>query len=397
VESLGSTSFQNNNNSMIRIGLVAGEASGDMLGAGLINELSKNIENISIEGIGGEKLANTGMNILFPMERLSVMGFTEVVGRYRELKGIRNSIKEHFISNPPDVFIGIDAPDFNLGLEIELRKAGIKTVHYVSPSVYAWREYRVKKIRKAVDLILNLFPFESEIYNKYNIKNQYVGHHLADKINDEVDVERARKELNLPAEKIIVALLPGSRLTEINKIAGPLLKAAKISKKSNDNLHFVSSLVNEKSLASFERIKNEVIPDLNINVYLDETHKVMEASDIIILASGTATLEAMLFKKPMIVVYKLSWLTHIIVKLLAKIPYASLPNILAGKIIVPEYLQYDCTAENISSELNRFLDSSDKVDLMKIELSKLTKQLRKGANKQAANAIIDLLKDDVND
>lgn len=162
---------------MIRIGLVAGEASGDMLGAGLINELTKHIENISIEGIGGEKLSETGMNVLFPMERLSVMGFTEVLGRYRELKGIRDSLIEHFIKHPPDIFIGIDAPDFNLGLEKELRKAGIKTVHYVSPSVYAWREYRVKKIRKAVDLILNLFPFEADIYmsasngKRFNIKS----------------------------------------------------------------------------------------------------------------------------------------------------------------------------------------------------------------------------------
>jgi lipid-A-disaccharide synthase len=381
---------------MIRIGLVAGEASGDILGAGLINELSKNIESISIEGIGGEKLANTGMNILFPMERLSVMGFTEVLARYKELKGIRDSLKEHFISNPPDIFIGIDAPDFNLGLEKALRKAGIKTVHYVSPSVYAWREYRVKKIGKAADLILSLFPFESEIYNKYNVKNRYVGHPLADKISNDIDVGKARKELNLPLEKTIVALLPGSRLSEINKIAGPLLKAAEISKKTNDNLHFVSSLVNEKSLSCFERIKNKIAPDLNIKVYLDKTHKVMEASDIIMLASGTATLEAMLFKKPMIVTYKLSWLTHLIVKLLAKISYASLPNILAGKKIVPEYLQYDCTAENLSSELNRLLNSSEQVDLMKIEFSKLTKQLRKGADKQAANAITELLKADEN-
>ena len=376
---------------MIRIGLVAGEASGDMLGAGLITELTNNFEELSIEGIGGDKLAEAGMDMLFPMERLSVMGITEVLGRYLELRKIRESLKEHFIKHPPDIFIGIDAPDFNLGLEKELRKAGIKTIHYVSPSVYAWREYRIKKIREAVDLILNLFPFESEIYNKYNVKNQYVGHPLADKINKAADVSGARKELNLPLEKTVIALLPGSRLTEIKKIAAPLLKAAEISKKSNNQLHFISGLVNEKSLSCFEKIKNELTPGLNIDVYIDKTHSVIEAADIIMLASGTATLEAMLFKKPMIVAYRLSWLTHFIVKLLAKIPYASLPNILAGKIIVPEYLQYECTAENLSSELNSLLNSSEKMEQMKIEFSALSNQLRRGADKQAAKAVIKLL------
>ncbi|HIF50110.1 MAG TPA: lipid-A-disaccharide synthase [Thiotrichaceae bacterium] len=376
---------------MIRIGLVAGEASGDMLGAGLINELKKTTENISIEGIGGEKLADTGMKILFPMERLSVMGFTEVLGRYRELKGIRDDLIAYFIKNPPDVFIGIDAPDFNLGLEKELREAGIKTIHYVSPSVYAWREYRVKKIKKAVNLVLNLFPFESEIYNKYDVENRYVGHPLADKISNKIDVNRARKELSLPTDKIVVALLPGSRVTEINKIAGPLIKAAEISKKTNDSLHFVSSLINEKSLKCFEYIKNKLAPDLKIDVHVDKTHQVMEAADIILLASGTATLEAMLFKKPMIVAYKMSWLTYIIVKLLVKIPYASLPNILAGRFIVPEYLQSRCTAKKISSELNEFLSSSRKCEQMKTELSKLTKQLKIGADEHAAKAVMELI------
>jgi len=376
---------------MIRIGLVAGEASGDMLGAGLISELAKNIENISIEGIGGEKLANSGMTMLFPMERLSVMGFTEVLSRYRELKGIRDNLIEHFIKHPPDIFIGIDAPDFNFGLEKELRKAGIKTVHYVSPSVYAWREYRVKKIRKSTDLILSLFPFESEIYNKHGVENRYVGHPLADKISGEVDVKQAREELSLPLEKTVVALLPGSRLAEIEKIAAPLLEAAEISKNTNNNLHFISGLINEETLSCFEEIKNEIAPALDVDTYVNKTHRVMEAADIIILASGTATLEATLFKKPMIVAYRLSWLTHFIVKLLAKIPYASLPNILAGKIIVPEYLQYECTAENLSSELNKLLNSDELVEQMKMELAKLSKQLRKGADKQAAKAVIELI------
>ncbi len=382
---------------MIRIGLVAGEASGDTLGAGLINELSKHFEDISIEGIGGDKLAKAGMKMLYPMERLSVMGLTEVLGRYNELKGIRNNLIDHFIKNPPDVFIGVDAPDFNLFLEKKLREAGIKTVHYVSPSVYAWREYRVKKISKAVDLMLNLFPFESEIYKKYNIKNKYVGHPLADLISKEIDVIQARIELGLPEDKTIIALLPGSRLNEIKKIAPPLLNAAMISKEQNINLYFVCGLVNERTSTCFEEIKKEVAPDLEVDVHINRTHRVMEAADIIMLASGTATLEAMLFNKPMIVAYRLSWLTHLIVKLLAKIPYASLPNILAGKRIVPEYLQYDCTAENLSSELNNLLISEDKIAKMKKEFSSLSAQLRKGADKQAADAVMELIQDVSND
>ncbi|MBL1142355.1 MAG: lipid-A-disaccharide synthase [Proteobacteria bacterium] len=380
---------------MIRIGLVAGEASGDILGAGLINELGKEIKNISVEGVGGAKLAKSGMNILYPMERLSVMGFTEAVSRYRELKVMRDDLIKYFIKNPPDVFIGIDAPDFNLFLEKSLREAGIKTVHYVSPSIYAWREYRIKKIKKSVDLMLNLFPFETDIYSKHGIRNCYVGHPLADKIKNNINIQKIKTELKLPTDKKIIALLPGSRISEIKKIAAPLLNAAELSNKSNTNLHFVSSLVNDKSLKCFEEIKKEVVPGLNVDVFIDKTYQVMASADIIMLASGTATLEAMLFNKPMIVAYRLSWLTHLIVKLLAKIPYASLPNILAGKRIVPEYLQYKCTSKNLSNELNDLLTSNEKIETMKTEFSDLTKQLIQGADKQAAKAIMELINSEV--
>ena len=379
---------------MVRIGIVAGEASGDMLGAGLLNELVKKNKDISIEGIGGERLARAGMKILFPMERLSVMGITEVLGRYFELRNIRDKLRDHFIKHPPDIFIGIDAPDFNLWLEKELRNAGIKTVHYVSPSVWAWREYRVKKIRKSVDLILNLFPFESAIYNKYDVPNRYVGHPLADKLPSEPDIREARTELNIPLDMTVVALLPGSRLTEIKKIAEPLLKAAAISQSENNNLYYVSGLVDKKSLDNFQEIKNRVAPDLNIDMNIGKTQRVMEAADIIMLASGTATLEAMLYKKPMIVAYRLSWVTHVIVKLLAKIPYASLPNILAGKRLVPECLQSNCTPEILSSELNKLLKSDEQVEQMKIEFSVLSEQLKMNADLQAANAILEIIEGD---
>jgi lipid-A-disaccharide synthase len=379
---------------MVRIGIVAGEASGDMLGAGLINELEKNIKALSIEGVGGEKLAAKGIKILFPMERLSVMGITEVAGRYFELRNIRNELLKHFILHPPDVFIGIDAPDFNLWLEKKLRKAGIKTVHYVSPSVWAWREYRVKKIRMAADLVLNLFPFETAIYEKYGIPNRYVGHPLADKITASPNTQAARADLQLPQKKTIVAILPGSRLSEIKRIASPLLKAAVLSQKTNPNLYFISGLIDEKSLNYFIEIKNKVAPDLDVNINVGKTHQIMEAADFIMLASGTATLEAMLFKKPMVVAYKLSFLTHLIVKLLAKIPYASLPNVLAGKMLVPECLQSRCTPEILSSELNKLLESDEQTEKMKMEFTDLSCQLKKNADLQAANAILELIGSD---
>lgn len=379
---------------MVRIGIVAGEASGDMLGAGLIKELGKKIEALSIEGIGGIKLVTTGMKVLYPMERLSVMGITEVAGRYFELKKIRQNLLKHFIKYPPDIFIGIDAPDFNLWLEKELRKAGIKTVHYVSPSVWAWREYRVKKIRMAADLVLSLFPFEAAIYDKYGVPNRYVGHPLADKITSTPNISVARSGLNIPREKIVIALLPGSRLSEIKRIAGPLLKAAVLSQTTYSNLYFISGLIDEKTRNHFIEIKDKVAPELEINISVGNTHQVMEAADFIMLASGTATLEAMLFKKPMVVTYKLSFLTHLIVKLLAKIPYASLPNVLAGKMLVPECLQSRCTPEILSSELNKLLGSNEQTEKMKLEFVELSGQLKKNADLQAADAIFELLEGD---
>ena len=379
---------------MLRIAIVTGEPSGDMLGAGLVHELSKRVKDISIEGIGGEKLANEHMNILFPMEKLSVMGFTEVLGRYFELKDIREKLIKHFLKDPPDIFIGIDAPDFNLFLEKKLRNAGIKTVHYVSPSIWAWRRNRIKKIRESVDLILNLFPFEGDIYNKFNIPNKYVGHPLADKLPDEPNTESARNELDIPLTKTVIALLPGSRLTEIKRIAIPLLKAALLTQSKHKNLFFISALTNEQSANVFKKLADKITPQLKINIYTDKTHRVIESSDIIMLASGTASLEAMLLKKPMIVTYKLSWPTYFIVKLLAKIPYASLPNILAGREIVPECLQFKCRPKILASELDKLLNSEKSIKKLTNHFAKLSIDLRKKANYQAANSVLELIKND---
>ena len=377
---------------MLRIGIVAGEPSGDMLGAGLVHELSKKVENISIEGIGGEKLANEKMNILFPMERLSVMGFTEIFGRYFELKKIRGKLIKYFLENPPDVFIGIDAPDFNLYIEKKLRQAGIKTIHYVSPSIWAWRENRVKNIRESVDLILNLFPFETEIYDKYNIPNRYIGHPLADTLlSSPPDIKSARSQLDIPLGKKMIAILPGSRKNEIRRIAPSLLKAAYILQQKNKNILFVSALVDKSSYEIFKKIKNKVTPTLEIKNHIGKTHRIIESSDIVMLASGTATLETMLLYKPMVVVYKLSWPTYFIVKMLTKIPYASLPNILANDNIVSECLQHRCRPKVIVSELDKLLNSSNNIKKTINCYKKLSNILRKQANSGAANAVLKLI------
>ncbi len=376
---------------MLRIGIVAGEASGDMLGAGLVDALSKTVPDLSIEGIGGERLIAIGMNVLYPLATLSVMGITEVLSRYRQLKTIRTALRDHFIKNPPDVFIGIDVPDFNLWLETELRAAGIKTVHYVSPSVWAWRQYRIKKIARAVDLVLNLFPFESKIYDQYGIPNHYVGHPLADQLEIMPDQITVRNQLGLPLDKTIIAILPGSRLHEIDKIAPPLIQAAEIVARSEQRLMFVSSFVNDESLARFNNIQTRLAVNINIDLHVAKTHLVMAAADVIMLASGTATLEAMLLKKPMIVAYRLSWLSHLIIKCLANIPYAALPNILAGEEIVQEYLQSDCTPQKLADGLQKILNAKADNVVLQDRYSVLSNQLRKNANQQAAQAVLKLI------
>lgn len=376
---------------MLRIGIVAGESSGDILGAGLLNAIKMQNHELQVEGIGGNKMIEAGMNSLYTMDKLSVMGFTEVVGRFFELHSIRKRLRAHFLKNPPDIFIGIDAPDFNLWLEKELRTAGIKTVHYVSPSVWAWREYRVKKIQQSVDLMLNLFPFESDFYDKHNVPNKFVGHPLADELADKGNTRAARQELGLPEEKKIVAILPGSRINEVNKIASPLLIAAEQATCIFDDLHFVSGFINKDTNDRFKMIKQQVAPDLQIDMYIGKTHRVMEAADVIMLASGTATLEAMLLQKPMIVAYRLSWITYYIVKALAKIPYASLPNILADKKIIPECLQGDCTADKILSELNKLLIENNNISTIQKEFARLSTELKKNANEIAAKSVLDLI------
>jgi len=376
---------------MLRIGIVVGEASGDLLGAQLIRDLKEKYSDVEVVGIGGKHLIENGCQSLFDMERLSVMGIFEIFGRLFELLGIRRKLTKYFIENPPDIFIGIDAPDFNLTLEENLRSQGIRTVHYVSPSVWAWRESRLKKISRAVDLMLVLFPFELPYYEKNNITVRFVGHPLATQLNKTTDKNSVREVLGLPSDKIIIALMPGSRKSELNQHSQIFLKTALWCQERHDNLYFVANMVDEQTEVMFNKVINETSPDLPITIFTNDSRRVMEASDLLLLASGTITLEAMLLKKPMVVAYRVSWLTYQIFSRLIHAPYVALPNLLADKLLVPECLQYDCTPEKLGSELSAWLNDESAVEKLKHEFDVIHQGMIQQKRHTAIDAIMPLI------
>ena len=376
---------------MLRIGIVAGEASGDFLGSHLITAL-KNIDtNVEIIGIGGKLMESAGCQCIYPVEKLSVMGISEIFSKFTELVSIRAHIKKIFLENPPDVFIGIDAPDFNFPLEKMLKKNGIRTIHYVSPSVWAWREYRLKSIAGCTDLMLTLFPFEVSLYDKHGITAQFVGHPLAHTIPMESDRHTARSELELPDNRPIVALFPGSRQAELNKLVIPFLKTANWCRDRLENIHFICNLVNESDREYVQTWIQKISPDINVSLYTGKSLVVMAAADVILLASGTASLEAMLIKRPMVVAYKVNWLTYQIAKRLIRVPYVSLPNLLAGRKIVMECLQENCQPEIMGNEIINLLNDKNRaVDLIR-DFGKLHKKISAGADNNVAKAVLDFV------
>lgn len=373
--------------------LVAGEASGDILGAGLVRELKVFYPDARFIGIGGPKMLAEGFETLFPMERLSVMGVVEVLGRIKELLHIRKSVRQTLLSERPAIFIGIDAPDFNLPLERKLRDAGIRTVHYVSPSVWAWRRKRILKIRKAVDHMLCLLPFELEIYQEYSVPATFVGHPLADQIPLEPDVDCARQALGLSSTEQIVGLLPGSRGGEVSRLAPLFLEAAAEMVKMQPNLRFLVPCANNSRRQQIQQLLDQRSDKLPVTLVDECSHEVMTAANALLLASGTAALEGMLHKKPMVVSYRVNTLTYQLVKRLLTVEYVSLPNLLAGEEIIPELLQDGATVEALASATLAALNDTQANTRLRKKYDELHRQLRQNADVQAAKVVVGLVAD----
>lgn len=374
---------------MIRFGMVAGEDSGDILGADLINALKKKFPQAIFEGIGGSKMIDEGFKSLFPLERLSVMGLFEPLKRLPELIHIYQTLKKYFLLNRPHVFIGIDAPDFNLRLEKFLKQNGIKTAHYVSPTIWAWREARIHKIKKAIDLMLGIFPFEQAIYREHSLNFCYVGHPLACKIPLVSDQIKAKEQLQLPQKDKIIAILPGSRKQELKYLAAPFIETAKWMAAQDHTLRFITASPNRAREDQFKQIlKNSDGP--KVESFQGQSTQVMAASDAILVASGTASLEAMLVKRPTVVAYKMSAFTFAIAKRLIKVPFIALPNILANKCLMPEFIQ-ELNPQQMGQTLLNFIQDVDKSKELIKEFEQIHHQLRKNAGEIAANAIMDLM------
>ncbi|WP_137974335.1 lipid-A-disaccharide synthase [Pseudomonas sp. F(2018)] len=368
------------------VALVAGEASGDILGAGLMQALKQKHPQIEFIGVGGPRMEAEGLVSSFPMERLAVMGLVEVLGRLRELLGRRKRLIKELIAAKPDVFIGIDAPDFNLTLELKLRQAGIRTVHYVSPSVWAWRQKRVLKIREACDLMLTLFPFEARFYLGHQVPVRFVGHPLANTIPLQADRDGAREALGLTPDDSVVALLPGSRGGEVARLGELFLDAAERLRALRPGVQFVLPCANAERRAQLEAMLAG--RNLPLRLLDGRSHEALAACDAVLIASGTATLEALLHKRPMVVAYKVAPLTYRILKRLVKSPYISLPNLLAERMLVPELIQDAATPDALAQTLAPLLEDGA---VQTLGFDVIHRALRQDASEQAADAVLKLV------
>jgi lipid-A-disaccharide synthase len=380
-----------------RIALVAGEASGDLLGAGLIDALRKRFPDAAFAGIGGDAMRAAGMETWFDATELAVMGLAEVLRHLPRLLRVRRTLRERVLAWAPDVFIGIDAPDFNLGVERWLKQRGVRTVHYVSPSVWAWREKRAEKIGRSADRVLCLFPMEPAIYARHGVDARFVGHPLADEMPLEPDRATARARLGLDPERPLLALLPGSRVGEITRLGGDFLAAAAHLLRHDPRLQVVVPMANEAAAQAFAQLlaAHPDAPALHgaLRVVHGHARPLMIASDAVLLASGTATLEAMLAKRPMVVAYKVAPLTYTLVKGLGmlKVDRFSLPNVLAGEDLVPELMQHECTPANLAHATLRALEDPAVSARLAPRFRALHEALRQDASARAADAVAELV------
>jgi lipid-A-disaccharide synthase len=380
------------------IGIVANEPSGDQLGALLVQALRQKRPGLRFVGVAGPKMLAQGCESLFPMERLSVMGLVEVLKVLPELLRLRRDLVRRLQAFEPAVVIGVDAPDFNLGLERRLRARGIPSVHLVSPTVWAWRPGRVKVIRRSVDLMLSIFPFEAEFLRDHRVRVEYIGHPLADEIPMNVDRTGARRALGLEseagaAESATIALLPGSRRSEIDALAKPMLETAQWCHARRQGLRFIAPMVSPALFERFDAMRRELAPEVSLRLFEGRSREVIAAADCVLTASGTATLETLLLKRPMIVAYRLHWLTYRLVTLLRliKVRYAAMANLLVGRELAPEFLQARCRADLMGPAVLAMLDDSRRRAEIEQVYSEVHRALRRNAAERAADAILALL------
>ena len=376
----------------IIIGIVAGEASGDLLGSHLMAALREVRTDIEFVGIGGPKMQAAGMNILFPMEKLAVRGYVEVLRHYREITGIRRKLKNHFLVNRPDLFIAVDAPDFNLDLELTLKESGIPTIHYVSPSIWAWRGERIGKIKRAVSHMLALFPHEPKLYQQAGVPVDYVGHPLADMLPDQPKRTEMRETMRIPLQARVFAFLPGSRQSEVKHLARTYIETARLILQQVPDARFLVPLVSRETRGIFDQALYDCdAQQLPITLLFGHAQDAMIAADIALVASGTATLECALLKRPMVITYRMPALSWWLMKRKSYQSYFGLPNILCERFVVPELLQEDATPENLAQALLNLVNDKDAVAQLEETFTALHQTLRQNTAQKAAAAILPYL------
>ena len=375
------------------IGIVAGEASGDLLGAHLIEALKPHLPHGRFVGIGGPRMRAVGMDALYPTEKIAVRGYVEILRHFREILAIRRRLATHFLEHPPACFIGIDAPDFNLTLEKRLKSAGIPTLQYVSPQIWAWRSERIHAIARAVDKMLTVFPFEAPLYEQARIPVAYVGHPLAEMLAEVPAKEMAREQLRLPSAARIIALLPGSRVTELEQMAD-LFVATALEIAANDaEVLFLVPLVSSETRALFESaLYRAGSPALNLTLLFGHAHEAMAAADVVLATSGTATLEAALLRRPMVITYRMPRLSWWIMKRGFRQPYVGLPNILCGEFVVPEFLQDDATPANLAQAVLNLISDGLVCSRIDARFARLLTHLKQDTRQRLAQAVLPMLR-----
>ena len=375
----------------MKIGLVAGEASGDVLGAGLIRAIRARHPDAVIEGVAGPQMISAGCECWEPSESLAVMGLVEPLAHIPRLLRLRRELARRWIASPPDVFIGIDAPDFNLGLEKKLRKAGIKTVHYVSPSIWAWRPGRVKKVKKAADTVLCILPFEPKLYAEHGVNAVFVGHPSAARVPDQVDVAAARRRLCIDAEEV-VAVLPGSRGGEIGRIGGIVAEAAREIHAARPGVRFVTPVAAPKLKAVIEQQLHAAGMTEFFTLLDGDSELAMSAADVVLMASGTAVLEAAMLRKPAVATYKVALMTYLIgtALRLVKLTHFTLPNLLTETPLVPEFMNRAAKPDSLAKAVIELLDDPDRRQFISERFGRLKDELALDTDQHAADAVLEL-------